>query len=921
MLHHNPYYLQSVDEVLNVLSTSEDGLSISEILKRQKIYGKNILLELGKKPWLLKLLEQVRDLMIVLLIMSCLLSLYLDDLRTAIVLWLIVIVNIMVGYYQEAKAEKILESLKKLMSYKVKVIREAKEIEIEREELVPWDIVKIEEWDSVPADLRIVKQNHLGSNDFSLTWESNPVKKFAYSLAHEVELWDRNNLVFMGTTIAVGNATGVVIGIWMQTELWKVANLAQQQDDDLSPLQKELNHVSQLLAIGTVTLWSVLFVLALFLQMSLHEAFIFALGIASAMVPQWLPAQINTALTLASSRLAKHNVLLKKLSAAETMGSTSVICTDKTWTLTKNEMTIENILIGRHELKVSGIGYEPLGDLLDKNGSILDKSIVKKMDWFLKAWMYASNAKINPPDVTHQSRYCLWDPTEWAVIALGMKNNLDISYLDKIHPEVLEFSFDSMRKRMSSVRKIWDEYYVFVKGALENILEVSTQVFDWDTILSMTWDDKLYYTERADMFAQQAMRNLAYAYKKIPHFSEALEINEVESELIFLGLVSMIDPPRKEVAEAVLAAKEAHIKIIIITGDYALTAKAIAEKIGLNDKDEEIIIVTWEELRKKSDIQVLEVLNHEAVIFSRVAPEDKLRIVDLIKKNDHIVAVTGDGINDAPALKKADIGVAMGKIWSDVAKESAEIVLLDDNFSTLVYAIKEWRIIFQNLKKTILSCITSNGWELFVVLWSLLFAWIRWWPLAISPLLILCIDLIGEMWPLMALTYDPAQPHIMKEKPRNIHEHIMNRKNIIDLIWSWFLMGSIGYWAFYMKFWWDGIMPVKETIFYASAISLTYVTILMTQFANIMSRRSWKDSVFTSYAWSNPQLLWAFAFSMILVLNIVYNPWINHLIWNGPLGWKDRLLAIGGGVIFLSIREAQKWRSRKKTTEQQLLIS
>lgn len=919
------FYQKSIQQAFEILETSSQGLTSEQAKNRLESYGYNVLVE--KKGFLRmeRFFAQFKDLLIVLLIVSGAVSFYSGSTNAGIVIVIITFLNVFIGYFQEAKAEKILESLKKLVAHNVKVIRNGKEEEIDRSELVIGDVVYLEEGDSVPADLRTIEVNHLGTNDFALTGESNPTKKFLHALEKEVLLGDRNNLLFMGTTVAVGSWKAVVIATGMNTELGKIANLTSNQENEFSPLQKELTHVSQIVTIGVVIIGGFLFFIALKLGMSVHEALAFSLGVAVSIMPQGLPAQINTGLALASARLATNNVLLKKLSAAETMGSTSMICTDKTGTLTKNEMTIQHILIGQQEYKVTGLWYEPQGSILDENGNIIALKDIQPFELFLKAWVFASNAKIHGPDEEHNTRYCLWDPTEGAVITLGMKYNFDPVVLDQQEPEVLEHGFDSIRKRMSSVRKIGNEYYAFVKGAPESLLEVSDSYYNGKSYEPLDDIHKKFIKNYHDTYANQAMRNLWYAYKKINNFEENMTLDQVESGLTFLGVATMIDPPRAEVEEAMQAAKEAKIKVMIITGDYALTAKAIALKVGLAKNPEDITLITWDELKNYSDLNLVTVFNKNAVIFSRVSPEDKLRIVQVAKTHGYVVAVTGDGINDAPALKKADIGVAMGKIWSDVAKESAEIVLLDDNFSTLVYAVREGRVIYQNLKKTTIGCFTTNSGELFTVILSLIFGWLYGWPVAMSAILILCVDLIAEMFPLMALTYDPPQTRIMSEKPRNLNDHIMNSHAIRDLVWSGIVMASLCYGAFVLRYYIHGeslVGVAMNNSFYYSSMSLAYVTMVLSQYANIFSRRvGGIESIISPYFWTNKQLFRATGFSFFCVLNIVYNPWINQFVGSWPLNLMDWWIAIVGAMIYLAFREGKKIYRRRQITEQQLLTS
>lgn len=912
------FYRLNIDDSLDELKSSKNGLSNKEASKRLQQNGPNKLVQLHKESVFIKYFRQYKDLMIILLVASGLISFYLGDSRTGIVLLALVLFNTTLGFFQEYNAEKIMESLEKLLIASTKVKRVNKLEEISSTELVIGDIVYIEEGDYVPADLRIIEESELSSNDFALTGESNPSRKFAHAISSNVTLGNRHNLLFMGTTIATGHGLGVVTGTGMNTELGRIASLSQATKATPSPLQKELNHTATRVTQGTMILCTILMLIAIKDNMAIKDAFLFAVGIASSLIPQGLPAEINTALAQAANKLAKAKALVKKLSAVESLGATSVICTDKTGTLTKNEMTVQQILVGETIYKVSGSGYEANGDILDHNNKILSDQSLKNLEIFFAAGVFASNAHVNPPDENHNAWHCLGDPTEGALITLARKANIDPIELDKNHPELKEFAFDSARKLMSSIRK-WNngELYVFVKGAPESVLNKSIKLWDHDKNLALTEKDKDYILETNENLAQRAMRNLAYAYKKIPTDTDIskLTMEEVESDLTWIGMVSMIDPPREEVPEAIFKAQQAHIKIAIVTGDYATTAKAIAEKAGLV-KNSEILVVQGEDLPSMSDDEILNSVKHDNVIFSRVSPEDKLRIVKLIKESGLVVAVTGDGINDAPALKVADIGVAMGKTGTDVAKQSSKIILLDDSFHTLVSAIEQGRTIFQNIKKGTLSCFTSNSAELIVNLTSLGFFSLLHVPLALTVMEILAIDLVAELFPITALGMDKADRDLMNDQPRNPNDHIINKYSILDLLWCGLLIGGfafLNYMLFYTR---NGVDPgAVETgsLVHMQATAMTYLTIVLCQLGNIMQRRSARG-LFTTYQFHNKQLWLALGLSMFCVLNIIYNPIIAPYFGAASLSFTDWIYAFIALINFIAIREVQRIiKSKLKT--------
>jgi len=673
-----------------------------------------------------------------------------------------------------------------------------------------------------------------------------------------------------------------------------------------------MNNIATRVTQGTVLLCAVLLPIAIKGGLDAKSAFLFAIGIASSIIPQGLPAEINTALAQAANKLARARALVKKLSAVETLGATHVICTDKTGTLTKNQMTVEQLLIGRISYSVTGKGYEPKGTIVDAQNRPLSPAAHKELELFFATGAMASNAHVNPPDNEHPVWYTIGDPTEGAIITLAGKAGIESAELDKKYPELKEFPFDSARKRMSSIRHYGTskQLYVFVTVAPANIQERCDAMWDHGHTRKLSRKDHNFFLKQNDRLATDAMRNLAFAYRVLPAGTDikSLKLDDVEQHLTWLGLVSMIDPLREEVPEAMLAARHAHIKVSIVTGDNAITAKAIAARAKLTDNPDDIIVIGGEQLQDLSDMQVLDLTQRGGVIFSRVAPEDKLRIVELIKTSGRIVAVTGDGINDAPALKRADIGVAMGKTGTDVAKQSSEIILLDDSFKTLVGAIQQGRVIFQNIKKGTLSCFTSNAAELVVNLVSLGAATAFHVPLALSVMEILAIDLIAELFPIAALGWDKADGELMEERPRNPKHHILNPQAIGDLLWCGLLIGGFAF-ANYLWFFHrngiDGQGLAASSLIHMKATALTYLTIVLCQLFNILQRRSTRG-LFTRYQFHNKQLWLALLLSLFCVTNIIYNPWVAPYFQAGSLSFIDWLYALGAAALFILIREFQR---------------
>ena len=914
-------YRLSIASTIDAYKSSKDGLTQKEAQNRFLVNGANKLTQVKKDKLIIKFLRQFKDLMLILLIFSGIFSLYVGEPQTATVLFAIVIVNALIGFTQEYKAEKLMDSLEKLVIPTAKILRDGAVQEIPSANIVTGDIIVLEEGDSVPADARVIEESELSTNDFALTGESNPSRKFTHAIEGNVLLANRHNLVFMGTTVATGSAKCIVIATGMQTELGRIARLSQGTKNDLSPLQKEMNSLAVTLTKAALTLTAILMAIAWQGDATFKEIIIFAVGVASALIPQGLPAEVNTALASAAGRLAKARVLVKKLSAVETLGATSVILTDKTGTLTKNEMTVQQLRIGDNLYKVTGIGYENNGTIFDNNNSALNTKELKDNELFFATGFFASNASVHPPDDSHSNWFCIGDPTEGSLITLATKAGLDVNKLNTIK-EQHEYSFDSVRKRMSSVRVYNNELTVFVKGAPESVLQECTHYISNGVMRVFTKEHKNEILAQDDEWAKDAMRNLAFAYKTIPHDTKLSNytMQDAESKLIFLGIASMIDPPREEVNGAMQAARDAYVPVNIITGDNALTAKAVAIKAGFAKDPKDIVLVTGSELSSMSDSDVIKLVTIGGTIFSRVAPEDKLRIVELAKQSGLTVAVTGDGINDAPALKRADIGVAMGKTGTDVAKQSAEIILLDDSFKTLVGAIQAGRVIYQNIKKAALSAISSNFGELVVVLISLIAGTMLGIPPAISVILILAIDLMAELFPIAALGWDKAEQDLMHQKPRKLTDHILNKRNLIDLIVTGIIMGVLGYVNYLLFFARNNIaidqIDPSSTQYFAAA-TLTYLTIVFCQFGNILLRRIKPgNKLLTPYLWSNVHLLLAFGLSLLLITCIIYIPFLHLFFTSGAIGPVDWLYAIIAAVIFVTIKQSYNiifYRLKNKT--------
>lgn len=903
------YYRQTADEVITELHSHKHGLTSPEASRRLSEHGANNLVRYKSEPVLFTLLRQFKSLFVAILLVSAGFALYLHDGKTAAILIIIASMNAAIGFFQEHKAETLLASLEKLLVPKAKVLRGSQVHIIDSGQLVLGDIVRIEAGDSVPADLRVIEEDELSSNDFALTGESNPTRKFVHAISHQVPLASRQNLVFMGTTVATGTATGIVVGVGMHTELGRIAGLAQSTQGEDSPLQKEMTNLARRLTVATLFLAVILTIVALRADLGVKAALLFAISIAAAMIPNGLVAEVNITLAQTASRMAKARALVKKLSAVETLGATNLILTDKTGTLTKNEMTVTHVQIGGVNYRISGTGYEAVGNVLGPRGGALDREALESLKLFFETAALASNATVQPPDSEHNVWYVVGDPTEGALITMARKAGVDIEQLESDRPEIKEFQFDSGRKLMSSVRYDGYKTIVYVKGSPEAVLERCDQLWTHGKNKSLTASDHQKLVAYHETNARHARRNLAFAYKVYAGKRKLsqLDMNEVESGLTFLGMCSMIDPLREAVPAAMLAAHAAHVKVSIITGDFPATAEAIAKQANLAGKNGQINVVMGEELPGLHDSQILELVERGGVVFSRVAPEDKLRIVEIAKHSGKVVAVTGDGINDAPALKRADIGVAMGKTGTDVAIQSAEIVLLDDSFDTLVGAIEQGRLTFKNIKKAARCALTDNAGELILILISLAVnAWLHI-PMAITAIQILAIDVVAEMFPITALGWDSASSKkLMHEQPRKLSDHILNRASVREFVGFGLLSASLAYLNFLWFFSRHDLSARfidTSSQLYMQATMLTYVTIVLCQFINLLLVRSdSSEPFFSRYLWSNKKLLWAFGISAFCIANLVYNPVIQPYIRAHSLDVTDWLTAALAAVAYLSIR-------------------
>jgi len=912
------YYRMSLQETLSSLETSEKGLSKNEAEKRLKKYGENTLKAEIKMPLWLVFLSQFKELLVLILIIGGLIAYFIGDYRDGTIIFLIVIVNAVVGFIQEYRAGKIVDKLKGLIKSPAKVIRDGDLIEISQITLVPGDVVKVEEGDKLPADIRLIEVTGFKTNDFALTGESIPQEKITEAIDEEVTLADRVNMAYAGTTVASGNAVGVVVATGMNSETGKIAKMTEETGVLKTPLQEEMRLLARQLTIAVVVIAVALFFIGIAQDFTVYLSLVYALGIAMALVPQALPAQVTVALSTGSKRLADRNAVVKNLPSVETLGSTTVICTDKTGTLTKNEMTVRSVWFNGSKYEITGLGYEPKGEIKDNNGKTLTQKQIDEIEVLMDTATMASNAEIHKPDDEHDIWYPIGDPTEAALITMSTKLGTRSPIEDEENPEIQEFPFDSKRKRMSSVRKFEKNVALTVKGSTNGVLSVSKYIYKDGKNELLTKNDEKQIKKINENYSKDGLRVLAIARRDLKTQKTDYKIEEVEKDLVFLGLVAMIDPAKEGVKEAIKEACEAGIRIIMITGDHAITARAIGEDIGLSVEWENDVF-TGVELNDMDDVELKKILKgKQSIIFSRVDPADKLRIVKILEEEGEIVAVTGDGVNDAPALRRAHIGVSMGKKGTDVAKEASRLVLLDDSFPTLVNAIEEGRTIYTNLKKTVYSSLTTNIAELALVLFGLLGVALWNYPIPILAVQVLAIDLIGEIMPLTFLTFDPPTEDVMTSPPRNPKEHIVNRRSAAEFIFLGILIGGLAFSNFIFFMQREGItLSVNDTniLPYFQVTALAYATIVFCQYINILEWRYDLVSIFNRNLFTNKILLGSIIASIGLVLVAIYAPFISDFLVFSGLKISDWGLIGLTSLVYLVVFEVLKIsRKRKQLT-------
>ena len=872
------FYTQGEEEVLKSLDTSVDGLSTAQAKERLDAYGFNELDEGEKRSLLSKFIDQFKDLMIIILLVAAALSVVTEGmhgLTDACIILAVVVLNAAFGVYQEGQAEAAIEALKNMSSPLARVRRDGNIVEIDSRELVPGDIVLLEAGDVVPADMRLLEAASLKIEEAALTGESVPVEKdITETVAADAGIGDRVNMGYQNSNVTYGRGTGVVTNTGMYTEVGKIADMLANADESQTPLKQSLEQLSKSLTYLIVAIALVTFLVSVFIRGEQPlEGLMVAVALAVAAIPEGLPAIVTILLSLGTTTLAKRNSIVRKLPAVETLGSTEIIASDKTGTLTMNQMTVEKVYTN--------------GQLQSADTELgADNTTLRIMN-------FANDTKVDPDGKL------IGDPTETALVQFGLDHNFDVRDVLKSEPRVAELPFDSDRKLMSTIHKEADgTYFVAVKGAPDQLLKRVTRIEINGEIRPITDEDKKAILATNKDLAKQALRVLMMAYKTTSDIP-TLESEVVESDLIFSGLVGMIDPERPEAAEAVRVAKEAGIRPIMITGDHQDTAEAIAKRLGIIDpNDTEDHVLTGAELNELSDEEFQKVFKQYSV-YARVSPEHKVRIVKAWQNDGKVVAMTGDGVNDAPSLKTADIGIGMGITGTEVSKGASDMVLADDNFATIIVAVEEGRKVFSNIQKSIQYLLSANMAEVFIIFFATLFGWD-----VLQPVHLLWINLVTDTLPAIALGVEPAEPGIMTHKPRGRQSNFFDGGVFGAIIYQGILQ-TILVLAVYG---WGLVFPEHHTqgAIHADALTMAFATLGLIQLLHAFNVKSVYQSVFKVGLFRNKTFNWAIPVAFVLLMATIVVPGFNDLFHVSHLSLTQWLAVIVGSFLIVVLVELVK---------------
>jgi Ca2+-transporting ATPase len=885
------YYSEETANVLALLNTTRHGLSPAEAERRLQQYGPNELVEKGKVSPFRLWLEQFKDFLIIILLIAVVLSAVLGETIDALVIFVIILFATTLGFFQEYRAEKAMEALKRMAAPTASVVREGNEEEIAASQLVPGDIVALRTGDKVPADCRIIEAVNLKTEEAPLTGESLPVEKTDKAMPPDASIGDRRNMAFMGTAAVYGRAIAVVAATGMNTEFGKIATMLQGVTQEDTPLQKTLDKMGKLIAYGSLGLTAILAILGIFRGHGILEMLIWGVSLAVAAVPEALPAVVTISLALGVQRMVKRHALVRRLPSVETLGSTTVICSDKTGTLTQDQMTIRRLYADGKIIEVSGVGYEPKGEF-SIGGTTVNPSQYPTLMTLFSIGTLASDTSLREENGAWKIK---GDPTEGALVVTAAKAGVSQNELNSLSPRIGEIPFSSETKRMTTVHKTPQGMLAYAKGAPEVIVDACTHQLINGRQTGLDDKQREAILSMSQAMASDALRVLGLAYKPLAHDTP---INaEIESDMVFVGLAGMIDPPREEVKEAVRICGQAGIKTVMITGDHKLTAMAIAKELNIMKGG---LALTGAELDGLSETEFASVVD-TVEVYARVSPAHKLRVVEALHQKGHIVAMTGDGVNDAPALKKADIGVAMGITGTDVTKEAADMILTDDNFASIVAAVEEGRGIFDNIKKYLVYLLSANLGEILLMAVAILAGPLIGLPGGVIPLIaiqILYVNLATDGLPAIALSIDPPDKDIMKGKPRRRGANIFSKSVLVYMALAGIWTGAVTLGIF--------VWSVNSGRPFSEAQSMCFVTLILIEFFNAFNCRSFEHSLFKIGIWSNKWLLLAVLWELILLCLIIYVPALQGPFNTHSLTLEDWGIAVGAAAtIFIAFEIAK----------------
>ncbi len=920
-----PYFSLPADQVFEKLDTSPRGLTTDDAARRLAQYGPNVITQERGVPLWRKFIANLTNFFAILLWIAAALSFLTGSNESGVAIIAVILVNALFSFFQEYRAEQAVAALQKLLPAIAKVRRNGEVVQVQAAELVPGDILVLEEGDNISADARLLNEFDLRTNNSTLTGESEPVRKTADSVFQEGLTWTQMpNLIFAGTSVASGTAEAAVIATGMNTEFGHIAHLTQSVKAELSPLQVQIGKIATTVTQLSVVMGVVFFFIGILVaHLTLQDGAIFAIGIVLANVPEGLLPTVSLALASGVQRLVKRNALVKRLSSVETLGSATVICTDKTGTLTQNEMTVREAWTGGRALQVSGVGYEPKGEFAF-DGRTVTLANSPDLQWLVRAAAFCNNSRLLAPSDSQPKWGILGDPTEGALVVAAAKAGLDVEREQKALPRVYQLPFESRRKRMSVIQRAREStlglpsgaVVAFVKGAPKEVLSLCEHILVDGAPRPIADTERAQIMSENDRYAGAGLRVLAMAYREMPAQPVEYTPENVEQDLTFLGLMAMQDPPRPEVAAAVANAHTAGIRVVMITGDYGLTAESIARKIGIVRQPHPRII-TGADLDAMDDTALKKALSDPVeVIFARVAPEHKLRVVAAFRELGEIVAVTGDGVNDAPALKRADIGVAMGKAGTDVAKEAAAMILTDDNFASIVSAVEEGRAVYDNIRKFVTYIFAHLAGEAVPYILFALFNL----PLPLTALQILAIDLGTETLPALALGTEKPEPDVMRRPPRKRSEKLLNAATLVR---GYFFLGillSIGsmfgyFWQLYQRGWTWGITGANPlfapgSLIQREASTMTFLGIVVMQVANVFACRTERVSVFRVGFFSNRMVFAGIVFELIFAAILIYVPFFQRIFGTAPVGVENWLVLFAFTPMVFVAEEARKWLVR-----------